>query len=55
MRRYKTHELMGWTIQRDGGHDTPWTAWKAGEIRRRADTLEGVKELVRSFERATAQ
>lgn len=42
-------EYRGWIIQKDGGPDAPWTAWKAGEIRRRADTLEGVKRLVREY------
>lgn len=40
-------EYRGWIIQRDGPRDAPWTAWKAGQIRRNADTLEGVKRLVR--------
>lgn len=42
-------EYKGWIIQRDGPRDTPWTAWKPGTIRRRADTLAGVKALVRAY------
>ena len=50
MRKYQPREYKGWIIQRDGGRDTPWTAWKAGHIRRCADTLEGVKNLIRNYQ-----
>lgn len=40
-------EYKGWIIQRDGPRDTPWTAWKPGTIRRRADTLSGIKQMIR--------
>lgn len=49
MARGDARNYRGWLVQRDGGHDTPWMAWKPGKFRLRADTLEGVKALIRDY------
>ena len=46
MERYAPREYKGWLISKGGLPYGWWEAWKPGQIRLRADTLAGIKQLV---------
>ena len=39
-------QYKGFTLERNGGHDTPWTAFKPDGPRFRAETLVCLKAIV---------
>lgn len=45
-------EYRGWIVQRDGGFDVPWRAWRSGHLTLRADTLAGLQGLIAHAEGA---